>query len=109
MGTIMVPITWKIALVYKKFHFYTQVPHGTQESIFACSSCLGGLSILGAQSWHSNLSNDMLDVSVAHLEIKLFQFEILWFQNLAHLLHVKANFKPKCLNTIENHAFANEH
>ena len=24
-------------------------------------------------------------------------------------MYIKANFKPKCLNTIENHAFSNEH
>ena len=51
----------------------------------------------------------MLDVSVAHLEQKLFQFEILQFLNLAYFLHIKANFKPKCLDTIKNHAFSNEH
>ena len=50
-----------------------------------------------------------LDVSVAHLEQNLFEFEILQFLNLAYFLHIKANFKPKCLNTIENHAFSNEH
>ena len=43
----------------------------------------------------------MLDVSVAHLEQKLFEFEILQFLNLAYFLHIKANFKPKCLNTVE--------
>ena len=48
-------------------------------------------------------------VSVAHLEQKLFEFEILQFLNLAYFLHIKANFKRKCLNTIENHAFSNEH
>ena len=51
----------------------------------------------------------MLDVSVAHLEQKLFEFEILQFLNLAYFLHIKANFKLKCLNTIENHAFSNKH
>ena len=55
------------------------------------------------------LSNDLLDVSVAHLEQKLFEFEILQLLNLAHCLHIKANFKRKCLDTIENHAFSNEH
>ena len=51
----------------------------------------------------------MLDVSVAHLEQKLFEFEILEFFNFAYFLHIKANFKRKCLNTIENHPFSNEH
>ena len=51
----------------------------------------------------------MLEVSVAHLEQKLFEFEILQFLNLAYFLHIKANFKPKCLNTIENYAFSNEY
>ena len=32
----------------------------------------------------------MLDVSVAHLEQKLFQSEILQFLNLAYFLHIKA-------------------
>ena len=50
----------------------------------------------------------MLDVSVAHLEQKLFEFEILQFLNLAYFLHIKANFKRKCLNTIENDVFSNE-
>ena len=44
-----------------------------------------------------------------YLEQKLFKFEILQFLNLAYFLHIKANFKRKCLNTIENHAFSNEH
>ena len=52
---------------------------------------------------------DMFDVSVAHLEQKLFQFEILQFLNVAYFLHIKANFNPKCLDTIKNHAFSNEH
>ena len=51
----------------------------------------------------------MLDVSVAHLEQNLFEFEILQFLNLAYFLHIKVNFKPKCLNTIENHALSNQH
>ena len=51
----------------------------------------------------------MLDVSVAHLEQKLFEFEIFEFLNFAYFLHIKANFKRKCLNAIENHPFSNEH
>ena len=103
------PIIWKIALAYKKFHLYTRFLRGTQESIFACSSGLGGLSIFRPQSWHSKLSNDVLDVSVTHLEKKLFEFKILQLLNLAYFLHIKANFKRKCLNTIENHGFSNKH
>ena len=49
----------------------------------------------------------MLDVSVPHLEQKLYKFEILQFLNSAYFLHIKANLKPKCLNMIENHAFSN--
>ena len=105
----MVPHHVKNCFCKKKLHVYTQFPHGTQESIFTCSSGLGGLGIFGAQSWHSKLSNDVLDVSVAHLEKKSFQFKILQFVSLAYFLHIKANFKPKCLNTIENHALSNQH
>ena len=66
------------------------------------------LSISKPESWDYELSN-VLDAFVAHLEQKLFQFEILQFLNLAYFLHIKANFKPKCLDTIKNHAFSNEH
>ena len=55
------------------------------------------------------LSNNVLDAFVTHLEQKLFEFEILQFLNLAYFLHIKANFKPKYLDTIKNHAFSNEH
>ena len=34
------------------------------------------LSIFGAQSWHSELSNGVSHVDVAYLDQKLFKFEI---------------------------------
>ena len=67
----MVPHRMKNSFGIQKLHFYTQFPHGTQESIFAYRNDLGALSIFGAQSWNSELTNGVLDVSVAHLEKKL--------------------------------------
>ena len=102
MGTIMVPHHMRNSFEIKKVHFYTWFPHGTQKWIFARNDESDALSTFGTQSWHSELSNGVPYAYIAHLEQKLFKFEISRFQNLAYFLHVNANFKPKRLKTIKN-------
>ena len=77
----MVPHHMRESFEIKKVHFYTWFPHGTQKWIFARNDDSDALSIFGAQSWHSELSNGVSHVDVAYMDKKLFEFEIKKFED----------------------------
>ena len=72
----MVPQHMKNSFEIKKYIFildFRVVPRNEYSHAIIDSDAL---TIFGAQSWHAELSNGVTYVYVAHLEQKLFEFEI---------------------------------
>eukprot|EP00493_Phyllostaurus_siculus_P011293 UN11451 len=63
-GIQNIPVLYRISAWYPGMNIRTQY-----------RSDLGALSIFGAQGWHSELLNGVLDVSVAHLEYLNLKFD----------------------------------
>ena len=68
----MTPCGTQITPQNENVVFFKDFPHGTQIFKLVHGYCLANIYILGAQSWVSQLSNDVSHVILAFLHMDLF-------------------------------------
>ena len=72
LGTVMTPCGTQITHQNKNVVFFKGFSHGAQILKLVHGCCLAKIWIFGAQSWDSQLSNDVSHVILAFLHMNLF-------------------------------------